>query len=287
VVNPSEITVNEDTASVLEVVDLDLRIGGLHILNHVRLSFAARSAATIIGPNGAGKTSLFNAVTGAIRPTGGDIQFDGRSIAGLRPHQIANLGIARTFQSPRLFWNMSIAENVMSATYGKTRAMLWQSALKTPHARREEKRVAETVDEVLSIFGPRLRGFRLNQPAYVLSYANRRRLEIARAMATRPRVLLLDEPTAGMNPNETLEMIELLSNLRKVYGITLMVIEHDMEVVRGLSDRVIALDHGTVLCDGSYDFVVGNESVIDAYLGRVVAGDTVGGSGQQRAKGAS
>lgn len=267
------------TSGSLRIANIEYHVGGLKVINSLNVEFPSSSGATIIGPNGAGKTSLFNLITGAIPPSRGEITLGGHSLVGLRPHQIAGFGIARTFQSPRLFWNMSIADNVKVATYGETRAMLWQSALKTRRARREERAVAETVEEVLSIFDSRLRGFRLSQPAYALSYANRRRLEIARAMATRPRVLLLDEPTAGMNPNETRETIQLLAELRQRYSLTLIVVEHDMEVVRSLSDRVIALDHGTIIADGSYEAVVSHPTVIDAYLGRSATADALGALG--------
>jgi branched-chain amino acid transport system ATP-binding protein len=221
----------------------------------------------VIGPNGAGKTTVFNLVTGLYAPDSGDIVFEGESIAGLAPHTITKRGIARTFQTLRLFLNMSVKENVMAAAYGHTRATPIESVLRLPRARREEREIAQMAEEKLAFFGERLVGYRLNQPAYSLSYANRRRLEIARAMGANPRLLLLDEPAAGMNPAETLELTELIGRLRTEGGYTVMVIEHDMHVVEGISDRVIALDHGIKIAEGSFEQVATNDKVIEAYLG--------------------
>ena len=204
----------------------------------------------MIGPNGAGKTTLFNLVTGVYQPTGGDIVFDGASITGLEPHQITRRGIARTFQTLRLFLNMSVRENVMAAAYGHTKAGVFRSMLRTPGMRREEQEIRELAEKRLAFFGDRLMGYRWDQPAYSLSYANRRRLEIARATATNPTLLLLDEPAAGMNPKETQEITELIELLRTEGGYTILVIEHDMHVVEGISDRVIALDHGIKIAEG-------------------------------------
>jgi ABC-type branched-subunit amino acid transport system ATPase component len=196
------------------------------------------------------------------------VRFAGRSIAGLRPHRITCLGIARTFQSLRLFLNMSVIENVMAATFGGTKATPAEQILRLPRARREEREVRELAEEVLSFFGQRLAGYRWDQPAYSLSYANRRRLEIARALATRPKLLLLDEPAAGMNPNETHEITELIGRLRDELGIGILVIEHDMHVVAGVSDRVVALDHGERVAEGTFDEVANHPAVVEAYLGR-------------------
>jgi ABC-type branched-subunit amino acid transport system ATPase component len=162
---------------------------------------------------------------------------------------------------------MSVRENVMAAAYGHTRAGVLRSMLRTPGMRREEREIARLAEERLGFFGARLMGYRWDQPAYSLSYANRRRLEIARATATNPRVLLLDEPAAGMNPSETHEITELISKLRADGGYTILVIEHDMHVVEGISDRVVALDHGVKIAEGSFDTVASNEKVIEAYLG--------------------
>jgi branched-chain amino acid transport system ATP-binding protein len=194
--------------------------------------------------------------------------FEGKSIVGLEPHRITRRGIARTFQTLRLFLNMTVKENVMSAAYGHTKAWFWQSILRTPRARREEREIHALAEERLGFFGQRLMGYRWNQPAYSLSYANRRRLEIARATATRPRLLLLDEPAAGMNPVETHEITELIGQLRAEGGFTILVIEHDMHVVEGISDRVVALDHGVKIAEGSFDAVATHPSVVEAYLGR-------------------
>jgi ABC-type branched-subunit amino acid transport system ATPase component len=184
---------------------------------------------------------------------------------------IANRGIARTFQTLRLFLNMTVLENVMAAAYGRTRAGILRSIVRTPLQRREEREIEELAKEQLGFFGSRLMGYRWDQPAYSLSYANRRRLEIARAMATRPRLLLLDEPAAGMNPAETHEIAELIGRLRDERGFTILVIEHDMHVVEGISDRVVALDHGEKIAEGSFDAVATNPKVVEAYLGHGAA----------------
>ena len=222
----------------------------------------------MIGPNGAGKTTVFNVITGVYEPSEGDIRLAGQSITGKSPHRITRMGIARTFQSLRLFLNMSVIENVMAATYGHTKAMPWESILRLPRQRREEREVRELAEEVLSFFGQRLAGYRWDQPAYSLSYANRRRLEIARALATKPKLLLLDEPAAGMNPKETGEVTELIGRLRDELALAILVIEHDMHVVANCSDRVVALDHGVKIAEGSFDRVAEHPSVIEAYLGR-------------------
>jgi len=188
--------------SLLELHEVRKAFGGLAVIQRLDLAVDQAEIVSVIGPNGAGKTTLFNLITGVYPPDRGDILLDGKSVVGIDPHVIATRGIARTFQTLRLFLNMSVKENVMAAAYGHTKARPWQSMLRTPAARREEREISELADELLAFFGTRLQGYRHDQPAYSLSYANRRRLEIARAMATNPRLLLLDEPAAGMNPNE-------------------------------------------------------------------------------------
>jgi ABC-type branched-subunit amino acid transport system ATPase component len=180
---------------------------------------------------------------------------------------VTNRGVARTFQTLRLFLNMSVRENVMAVQYGRTKANVFEAMLRLPRSRREEKEIRRRAEEKLSFFGQRLVGYRWDQPAYSLSYANRRRLEIARAMATEPRILLLDEPAAGMNPSETHEITELIAKLREEGGFTILVIEHDMHVVEGISDRVVALDHGVKIAEGSFDTVATDPRVVEAYLG--------------------
>jgi ABC-type branched-subunit amino acid transport system ATPase component len=252
---------------LLELDGVSLSFGGLKVVDGLDLRVKEGEIVSVIGPNGAGKTTLFNLITGIYRPHTGDIRFDGQSIVGLEPHQICCRGIARTFQTLRLFLNMSVKENVMAACYGHTKAGIVRSMLRTPGMRREEREIEELARTRLSFFGQRLMGYRWEQPAYSLSYANRRRLEIARATATNPRMLLLDEPAAGMNPAETHEITELIGQLRKDGGYTILVIEHDMHVVEGISDRVIALDHGIKIAEGSFDTVATNAKVIEAYLG--------------------
>jgi branched-chain amino acid transport system ATP-binding protein len=255
-------------APILNLDHLSLSFGGLLALSELDLQVGDGEIVSLIGPNGAGKTTVFNVITGVYQPSSGDVRFAGQSIAGQPSHRIARLGIARTFQSLRLFLNMSVLENVMAATYGGTKATPAESILRLPRARREEREVRALAEDILSFFGQRLAGYRWDQPAFSLSYANRRRLEIARALGTRPRLLLLDEPAAGMNPAETHEITELIGRLRDERHVSILVIEHDMHVVAGCSDRVIALDHGVQIAAGGFDEVAAHPAVIEAYMGR-------------------
>ena len=252
---------------LLELKRISKAFGGLQVIDTLDLHVDEGEIVSVIGPNGAGKTTLFNLITGIYRPDHGEILLEGRSLVGLPPHQITRLGVARTFQTLRLFLNMTVKENVMAAAYGRTRAGVFRTILRTPGMRREEREINALAEEKLSFFGQRLMGYRWDQPAYSLSYANRRRLEIARATATGSRLLLLDEPAAGMNPTETHEITELIAQLRTDGGYTILVIEHDMHVVEGISDRVIALDHGVRIAEGTFDAVATDPRVVEAYLG--------------------
>ncbi len=253
--------------ALLELRGVDKAFGGLSVVSGLDLRIGEGEIVSVIGPNGAGKTTVFNLVSGLYRPDAGDILLDGRSVVGLPPHEITKRGIARTFQTLRLFLNMTVKENVMAVQYGRTKSSPLESVLRLPRARREEREMSRIAEEKLAFFGQRLIGYRWDQPAYSLSYANRRRLEIARATATEPRIILLDEPAAGMNPVETREMTELIGRLREEGGHTILVIEHDMHVVEGISDRVVALDHGVKIAEGSFDEVATNPRVVEAYLG--------------------
>jgi branched-chain amino acid transport system ATP-binding protein len=252
---------------LLELRDVSKAFGGLQVISELDFHVDEHEIVSVIGPNGAGKTTLFNLVTGVYAPDRGEIEFEGQSLLGLPPHKITTRGVARTFQTLRLFLNMTVKENVMAAAYGHTKAGVIRSVLRTPGMRREEREIEKLAEERLSFFGQRLMGYRWNQPAYSLSYANRRRLEIARAMATNARLLLLDEPAAGMNPVETHEITELIGQLRDEGGYTILVIEHDMHVVEGISDRVVALDHGVKIAEGSFEAVATDARVVEAYLG--------------------
>jgi ABC-type branched-subunit amino acid transport system ATPase component len=252
---------------LLELQGVSLSFGGLKVVDGLDLHVDEAEIVSVIGPNGAGKTTLFNLITSIYHPDQGDIVFDGQSLIGLEPHQVSHRGISRTFQTLRLFLNMSVKENVMAAAYGHTKAGVFRSMLRTPGMRAEEREIEALARKRLEFFGQRLMGYRWDQPAYSLSYANRRRLEIARATATNPRLLLLDEPAAGMNPTETHEITELIGKLREDGGYTILVIEHDMHVVEGISDRVVALDHGVKIAEGSFDAVATDAKVVEAYLG--------------------
>jgi ABC-type branched-subunit amino acid transport system ATPase component len=253
---------------LLDISEVSLGFGGLQVVKSLDLSLAEGEILAVIGPNGAGKTTLFNLITGVYRPDEGDIRLAGRSIVGVDPNRINDLGIARTFQNLRLFLNMTVKENVLATMYGHNRAGMVAGALGLPRARREEKAMHARAEELLAFFGTRLQGYRFDQPAYSLSYANRRRLEIARALATNPRLLLVDEPAAGMNPTETHEITELIGRLRTELGLTILIIEHDMHVVEGVSDRVVALDYGIKIAEGGFAEVAAAPAVIEAYLGK-------------------
>ena len=254
--------------ALLEIHQLAKTFGGLKAIEGLDVHVDEGEIVSIIGPNGAGKTTLFNLISGLFPVDEGEIVFDGRTLKGLFPNDITELGLARTFQNVRLFPNMTVRENVMVARHCRTRSGIFSSILRTPRFRAEEADTKAKAEEILGFFGSRLVGYRFDQPAFMLSYANRRRLEIARAMATDPRMILLDEPTAGMNPRETAELTELIGKLRDDHGFTICMIEHDMQVVRGVSDRVICLDYGRKIAEGSYQDVATNEQVIEAYLGR-------------------
>ena len=263
-------------SALLEVRGLVRRFGGLNAVDGVDLDVNEGEILSVIGPNGAGKTTLFNVVTGLNVADEGSIHFDGHDLVGLQPNHICTLGIARTFQTVRLFPAMTVLENAMVGQHCRTRSGIFGAVLRLPRTRAEERRVLEQSRSALSFFGSRLAGYRENQPAFMLSYANRRRLEIARAMATNAKLILLDEPTAGMNPRETQEMTELIGKLRDERGFTIVVIEHDMRLVKGVSDRVVALDYGRKIADGTYEEVANDERVVEAYLGKRAAEEAAG-----------
>ncbi len=253
---------------ILEAKDIIQDFGGVRALNNLSLVVHEREILSIIGPNGAGKTTLFNLISGIYRPTKGMIIFDGREISGLRPHKIVSMGITRTFQNLRLFSKMTVMDNARVGRFCRTSAGPISILFHLKKHRREERETEEKAKEVLGLFGARLTGYRFNQQAIFLSYANRRRLEIARTLMTDARLLLLDEPSAGMNPQETKEITAFVKYLRDTYGYTILLIEHKLNVVRKISDRVIALDYGEKVAEGSYEDVASNKHVIEAYLGR-------------------
>jgi branched-chain amino acid transport system ATP-binding protein len=258
--------------ALFKTESLTKAFGGLKAIDELDFHVEEGEIVSLIGPNGAGKTTFFNLITGMIELDTGTIHFDGHNLAGLHPNQIAKLGLARTFQNVRLFPNMTVRENIMVAQHTRTHAGIFAALLRTPAFRREEEQIRRKAEETLAFFGTRLTGYRFEQPAFVLSYANRRRLEIARAMGTEAKMLLLDEPTAGMNPRETQELTELIGKLRDEKRFTIVLIEHDMRVVRGVSDRVVVLDYGRRIAEGTYQEVAQNERVIEAYLGTKATG---------------
>ncbi|HZV51605.1 MAG TPA: ABC transporter ATP-binding protein [Candidatus Dormibacteraeota bacterium] len=255
---------DEQDGVILRCEHVSKRFGGLLAVDDVSFTVERGQVFALIGPNGAGKTTLFNCITGLFPPTEGGILFEGLDIAGARPHQVARLGIARTFQNIRLFEYMTALDNVRVGQHARMHAKLWDSLFKLPRERREEREVTERAMELL-----RFVGLERNAHDYArnLAYGQQRRLEIARALATQPRLLLLDEPAAGFTPQEKVELMELVESILG-RGITVFLIEHDMRLVMGISHRIAVLDHGEKIAEGSPEEVRRNERVIEAYLGR-------------------
>jgi ABC-type branched-subunit amino acid transport system ATPase component len=257
--------------ALLEIQGLSKAFGGLRAVHGLDLRVEPGEIVGMIGPNGSGKTTVFNLLTGIYRSTAGRMTLVARDgsptdLVGLPSHTITALGIARTFQNQRLFNQMTVLENVLVGMHCRTRAGIAGILLGVPAVRREARQARERAEALLGLFGDRLRP-RWAEPAWTLSYANRRRIEIARALATEPRLLLLDEPAAGMNPTETRELMRDIVHIRD-RGITILLIEHDMGLVRGVCERVVALDHGTKIAEGPFETVRETPAVLEAYLGR-------------------
>jgi branched-chain amino acid transport system permease protein len=256
----------EKDKPLLEIKGLRKSFGGIKAVSGVDLEVMPGSIVAIIGPNGSGKTTFFNLITGLIEPDGGDVLLAGEPVTGLKPHRIAEKGIARTFQNLRLFAHMTLLENALVGAHTRTSAGAIGAVLRPPRVKREEAAARARALDIISLFGNRLMP-RVQHLAFSLSYANRRRLEIARALVSEPVLLLLDEPTAGMNPTETLELTEQIRHLRE-RGVTVLLIEHKLDVVNKIADRVIVLDHGEKIAEGTPKEVHSNKEVLRAYLGR-------------------
>jgi branched-chain amino acid transport system ATP-binding protein len=252
--------------AILTAENVTKVFGGLVAVEDVTFQVPEKSIVSIIGPNGAGKTTFFNMLTGLYRPTYGRVRFDGRNVTGRRPDLIMKDGMARTFQNIRLFGTMTALENVMVGQNSRMRSGLFGSILRLPSVRREERAVEEKARETLAYVG--IAESQFEQMSINLSYGDQRRLEIARALASDPKLLLLDEPTAGMNPQESAALTQFMRKLRDERGLTILLIEHDMQVVMGVSEHITVLDHGQKIAEGTPEEVRTNARVVEAYLGK-------------------
>ena len=250
--------------ALLEVKNLGISFGGLRAVDNFSLKIEKGQLYGLIGPNGAGKTTIFNLLTGVYKPTDGSFMFDGEELAGKSAIDINKKGIARTFQNIRLFGNMSVLDNVKVGLHNSESTNLFDSIFRTPKYRKEEKNITEKALELLDVFGLKEEA---NFKASNLPYGKQRKLEIARALGTNPKLLLLDEPAAGMNPAETAELMETIALVRNKFGISILLIEHDMSLVMGICERLVVLEYGRVIAEGLPDEVVHNPRVVSAYLG--------------------
>jgi branched-chain amino acid transport system ATP-binding protein len=254
---------------LLEVKSLSKSFGGIKAVRDINLGIEDNSISSIIGPNGAGKTTFFNLMTGIYKPDTGEINFNNKSLIGLRPDQVNAAGVARTFQSIRLFANMTVLENIMVGMHARLDVSLWKTLVRPPAFRKQEELVQEKGFELLKFVGMLDKG---NEVSRNLPYGDQRRVEIARALASDPKLILLDEPTAGMNPNESADAMSLFRRIRDERGITVVLIEHDMRVVMGISEYIAVLDYGEKIAEGTPEAIRTNTRVVEAYLGRRALG---------------
>lgn len=254
--------------ALLETIDVVKRFGGLTAVNKISFSLEQGKIVSIIGPNGAGKTTFFNSLTGIYTPEEGQIKFNGQSLIGLRPDEVSERGISRTFQNIRLFGAMTVLENIIVGMHTQLKQSATDALFRTKKFREEEKGAEKRAEVLMEYVGLKNVG---NELARNLPYGAQRRIEIARAIAANPTLLLLDEPTAGMNPNETADAIKLFRHIRDDKGITILLIEHDMRVVMGISEHISVMDHGEKIAEGTPREIRNNQKVIEAYLGREAA----------------